>query len=83
MMIADLVDQEDFCSLLESIGISVKSDWTSEQCAQAAIDWRCINDNPDAAAKLNRIINELKQKESLLLPEVKAALNMLLLHNSR
>ncbi len=82
MMIADLVDQDDFCRLLQSIGIPVDSDWTSQQCAQAAMDWRCANDNLDEATELILIINELKQKESLLLPEVKAALQILLLDNS-
>ena len=83
MMIADLVDEEDFCRLLESIGIPIESHWTSQQCAQAAIDWRCVNDNTGAAAELCRVISELKQKESLLLPEVKVALHMLLLSNSQ
>lgn len=77
MMIADLVDQDDFCRLLQSVGIPVESGWTPQQCAQAAIDWRCANDNADEAVELSRVIKELKKKESLLLPEVKAALSLL------
>lgn len=78
MMVADLVDEEDFCRLLQSVGIPVESDWTSQQCAQLAVDWRCVNDNDQAVAELSRVINELKQKEPLLLPEVKMALHLLL-----
>lgn len=83
MMIADLVDQDDFCRLLQSVGILVENHWTSQQCAQVAVDWRCANHNTDAATELNQIVNELKQKESLLLPEVRAALHLLLSDNSR
>ena len=79
MMIADLVDQEDFFRLLHSVGIPVESHWTPEQCAMMALEWR--NDNnqnsTEVMVEFDRIMGELKQKEQLLLPEVKAALQML------
>ncbi|SIS55911.1 hypothetical protein [Neptunomonas antarctica] len=94
MMIADLVDQDDFYRLLQSVGIAVESHWTPGQCAQAALDWRCNykesyekssnkssdnnSANVDKANELDKIISELKQNEVLLLPEVKEALQMLL-----
>ncbi|WP_293267391.1 hypothetical protein [Neptunomonas sp.] len=79
MMIADLVDQEDFYSLLHSVGIPVESHWTSEQCALVALNWRSANNqnSTEMAVEFDRIIGELKQKEQLLLPEVKAALQIL------
>ncbi|BBB30302.1 hypothetical protein [Neptunomonas japonica] len=79
MMIAELVDQDDFYQLLQSVGIPVESHWTPEQCAQVALKWRIDNNesNADTVAELDRIIGELKQKELLLLPEVKAALQIL------
>jgi hypothetical protein len=95
MMIADLIDQDDFYRLLQSVGITVESHWTPKQCAQAAVDWRCnynasykkssnkssdnhSNGDVDKATELDRVISELKENESLLLPEVKEALQMLL-----
>lgn len=80
MMIADLVDQDDFYQLLQSVGIPVEAHWTSEQCAQVALKWRCDNNqsNTEMVVEFDRIIAELKHKEPLLLPEVKAALQMLI-----
>ena len=80
MMIADLVDQDDFYQLLQSVGIPVEAHWTPEQCAQMALKWRCDNNqsNTEMVVKFDRIIDELKQKEPLLLPEVKVALQMLI-----
>ncbi|MFT6916983.1 MAG: hypothetical protein ACJAWL_003327 [Motiliproteus sp.] len=78
MMIAELVDQDDFYNLLQAIGIPLESHWTPEHCAQAALAWRAANDNHAAEAKLSRVVSELKNKEPLLLPEVKEALLLLL-----
>lgn len=78
MMIADLVDQDDFCSLLQAIGVPVESHWSADRCAQAALEWRAAKDSQEATTELDRIVSELKNKESLLLPEVKKALLMLL-----
>jgi hypothetical protein len=75
MMIADLVDQDDFCRMLHSVGVPVESHWTPEQCALKALEWR--RENNQKSIELDRIISELKQKEQLLLPEVKAALQIL------
>ena len=78
MMIAELVDQDDFYQLLQSAGIPLESHWTSEQCAVMALEWRRDDQcNAQMAAEFDRAIGELKHKEQLLLPEVKAALQIL------
>ncbi|MEH6580189.1 MAG: hypothetical protein V7731_24315 [Amphritea sp.] len=77
MMIADLVDQDDFRDLLKGVGVPVENDWTPEQCSQAALTWQEAQ-GQQVNAELYRVMQELNQQQPLLLPEVKNALDMLI-----
>lgn len=76
MMIADLIDQDDYRERLKAVGVPLDADWTPEQCSAAALSW-FENQDAQACADLYRLIQELRQQHALLLPEVKAALNTL------
>ena len=77
MMIADLVDQDDFRELLRGVGVPIENSWTPEQCSQAALTWQEAQ-GAELNTDLYRVMQALKQKQSLLLPEVKDALDTII-----
>ena len=76
MMIADLIDQDDFFQRLINIGVRLEPGWTSEQCSQAAIIWFS---DADLVQKehLRSLVKDLQQHQDLMLPEVREALKHL------
>ena len=73
MMIADLVDQEDFCERLQQLGVPVSGDLDPEGCVAAAISWRESQDEA-GQQQLDTLFQELLKHADLVLPEVMSAI---------
>ncbi len=71
MMIADLVDQDDFRERLTELGVALAADLSPEQCVAEALQWHGLQPQPET--RLAELFNALLKHADLLLPEVKQA----------
>lgn len=76
MMITDLIDQDDFFEFLKGAGVPLEQDWTPEQCSQAALAW-LVEQDEAIKTQFAIAVAELKEKKSIMLPEVQDALSIL------
>ncbi|WP_432474547.1 hypothetical protein [Amphritea sp. HPY] len=77
MMITDLIDQDDFFEFLQGAGVQLDQGWTPEQCSQAALAW-LVEQDETIKTQFAIAVAELKEKESIMLPEVRTALAILI-----
>ena len=73
MMIADLVDQEDFRERLQQLGVPVTRDLDPEACVATAMSWRESQDQA-GQQQLDTLFQELLKHADLVLPEIKLAI---------
>ncbi|OMH39280.1 hypothetical protein [Motiliproteus sp. MSK22-1] len=73
MMIADLVDQDDFRERLISIGVPLCADLSPGESVRAALAWRERQDE-SVRQQLDQLFQTLLENADLLLPEVKSAI---------
>ncbi len=76
MMIADLIDQDDFFDFLKGSGVPLEDNWTPQQCSQAALAW-LVDQNDVIRTQFAVSVVELKEQIPVMLPEVKDALMIL------
>ncbi|GGK56418.1 hypothetical protein [Amphritea balenae] len=76
MMIADLIDQDDFFDFLKGSGVPLEDSWTPQQCSQAALAW-LVDQNDVIRTQFAVSVVELKEQIPVMLPEVKDALMIL------
>lgn len=77
MMIADLVDEEDFNNLLRTIGISVDVNATMKESLEHIERWKEGKSHLEML-KLDDLIAELALKKELLHPDVRSGIEKLL-----
>ena len=77
MMIAELIDQDDFFDFLKGSGVPLQQDWTPQQCSQAALAW-LVEQNEVIRTQFAVSVSELQDKLPVMLPEVQDALAILI-----
>ncbi|WP_027856535.1 hypothetical protein [Marinobacterium jannaschii] len=75
MMIADLIDQDDFRDRLIALGIELGQDDSPEQCAEKAAAWFATADS-DSQQALIALVNELVADKGVVLPDVYEAIKL-------
>ena len=73
MMIADLVDQDDFRERLAGLGVPVSAGQAPKDCVREALRWRDAQ-NELVQQQLDTLFSELLKHADLVLPEVKNAI---------
>ncbi|MDH2431366.1 hypothetical protein WH50_09175 [Pokkaliibacter plantistimulans] len=74
MMIADLIDQDDFRSLLKGLGIPVGTHSDVMSCCQQALEWQ----QRSGGSSLKALVKTLLDKRDSLHPEVCQAVERIL-----
>ncbi len=78
MMIADLVDQEDLREYLLQTGAPIPAGVSAQEAVSIALGWLCTQ--PVAKRhQVDHMAQQLMTKPEYLLPEVKSALEILLM----
>ncbi|WP_290702856.1 hypothetical protein [Amphritea sp.] len=77
MMITDLIDQDDYFDLLEQAGVPLEPGCSPQQCSQAALLW-LEDQNDEVRDQFGASMHELKTQITVMLPEVRDALSLLI-----
>nr|WP_298521849.1 hypothetical protein [uncultured Halomonas sp.] len=75
MMIAELIDDDDFRARLVDLGIAIPADAGPEECARITLHQHIQRGVPG----LQRLVEELMSKSDILLPEVRQVIERFLL----
>ncbi|WP_048305903.1 hypothetical protein [Halomonas sp. PR-M31] len=75
MMIAELIDDDDFRARLVNLGVAIPADADPEECARRTLHQHIQGEVPG----LQRLVEELMSKSDILLPEVRQVIERFLL----
>nr|WP_299380253.1 hypothetical protein [uncultured Halomonas sp.] len=75
MMIAELIDDDDFRARLVALGIAIPADAGPDECARLAWHQHTLGEVPG----LQELVDELMSKTDILLPSVRQAIERFLL----
>nr|WP_298410674.1 hypothetical protein [uncultured Halomonas sp.] len=75
MMIAELIDDDDFRARLAALGIAIPADADPEECARITLHQHIQSEVPG----LQTLVDELMSKSDILLPSVRQAIERFLL----
>lgn len=76
IMYVDLIDEEVFVELLNTLGLSLPLETEPMAAAHAVIDW--ANASEQQAQQLKILAAQLQEKTGVMLPEIKEALTLML-----
>ena len=77
MMIADLIDQDDYYDYIQGAGVPLVAGCSPLACSQAALAW-LPQQSEAVRAEFAQLLSALQPKIPLMLPEVQDALALLL-----
>lgn len=77
MMIADLIDQDDYFDFLKAAGVPLEQGWSPKQCSQAALAW-LVDQDDVIRTQFSVSVTELQEQIPVMLPEVQEALAILI-----
>jgi len=77
MMIADLIDQDDYFDFLKAAGVPLEQGWSPQQCSQAALAW-LVDQDDVIRTQFSVSVTELQEQIPVMLPEVQEALAILI-----
>ncbi|WP_227367684.1 hypothetical protein [Halomonas sp. M20] len=75
MMIAELIDDDDFRAQLVGLGVAIPADASPEECARITLHQHIQGGVPG----LQALVDELISKTDILLPEVRQVIERFLL----